>query len=104
MGQRAPLLSASGPDLLRTDRAFRHSTTGPGRILARALAVPWTRAVALPIEVATDVAVTDNAVMEVILGEVRVRLGPGFDAGALRRGVALILITPPALPFEAAAA
>ncbi len=42
--------------------------------------------------------------MEVILGEVRVRLGPGFDAGALRRGVALILITPPALPFEAAAA
>ncbi len=39
----------------------------------------------VPVEVTPRAAVTAEAVMEVVLGEIRVRIGPGFDPGALRR-------------------
>lgn len=37
------------------------------------------------VEVAPRAATAADAVMEVVIGEIRVRIGPGFDPGALRR-------------------
>lgn len=39
----------------------------------------------VPVEVAPRVATGAEAAMEVVLGDVRVRMGPGFDTDALRR-------------------
>ncbi|HEY3355661.1 MAG TPA: hypothetical protein VGQ83_20585 [Polyangia bacterium] len=39
----------------------------------------------VPVEVAPRAAAADDATMEIVLGEIRVRVGPGFDSGALRR-------------------
>ena len=39
----------------------------------------------VPVEVRPRAAVTVDAAMEIVLGEIRVRVGPGFDPGALRR-------------------
>ena len=39
----------------------------------------------MPVEVRPRAAVTVDAAMEIVLGEIRVRFGPGFDPGALRR-------------------
>jgi len=39
----------------------------------------------VPVEVAPRPTVTAEAAMEIVLGEIRVCVGPAFDAGALRR-------------------
>lgn len=39
----------------------------------------------VPVELAPRVATGAEAAMEVVIGDVRVRVGPGFDAAALRR-------------------
>ena len=44
----------------------------------------------VPVEVAPRTVATDDAAMEIVLGEVRVRVGPGFDPGALRRLLAVL--------------
>ncbi len=46
----------------------------------------------VPVEVppATTSATGDEAVMEIVLGEVRVRVSPGFDTAALQRLLAVL--------------
>ncbi len=39
----------------------------------------------VPVEVAPRSAGVEDATMELVLSEIRVRVGPGFDPGALRR-------------------
>ena len=39
----------------------------------------------VPVEVTPRANVTAEAAMEIVLGEIRVRVGPGFDPGALGR-------------------
>ena len=39
----------------------------------------------VPVEVTPRATVAAEAAMEIALGEIRVRVGPGFDPGALRR-------------------
>jgi hypothetical protein len=39
----------------------------------------------VPVEVAPCATTGDDATMEIVLGKVRVRVGPGFEPGALRR-------------------
>jgi len=48
----------------------------------------------VPVEVTPRAAVTADAAMEIVLGEIHVRVGPGFDPGALRR--LLEVLTEPA--------
>jgi hypothetical protein len=47
--------------------------------------VPGGKIEFVPVELAPRVAVGVEAAMEVVLGDVRVRVGPGFDPTALRR-------------------
>jgi len=39
----------------------------------------------VPVAVAPRAAAAADAAMEIVIGEIRVRVGPGFDPGALRR-------------------
>ena len=39
----------------------------------------------VPVEMAPRAAAADDATMEIVLGEIRVRVGPGFEPDALRR-------------------
>ena len=39
----------------------------------------------VPVEVAPRATTADDATMEIVLGEIRVRVGPGFEPDALRR-------------------
>lgn len=44
----------------------------------------------VPIEVARPARAASDGVMEVAIGDVRIRVGPGFDADALRRLLAVV--------------
>lgn len=44
----------------------------------------------VPVEVTPRAPASVDAIMEVVLGEVRVRVGPGFDPAALRRLLAVL--------------
>lgn len=59
-----------------------------------ATAEPAGRIEFVPVEVAPRATVTAEAAMEILLGEIRVRVGPGFDPGALRR--LLVVLAEPA--------
>lgn len=86
---RAALAAFEGSGLTRA--AFRRETgiaTQRLRWWERRLggtAEPPGKIEFVPVEVTPRVAVGAEAAMEIVLGEIRVRVGPGFDAGALRR-------------------
>lgn len=44
----------------------------------------------VPVEVARPARAASDGVMEIAIGDVRIRVGPGFDADALRRLLAVV--------------
>lgn len=44
----------------------------------------------VPVEVARPTRAASDGVMEVVIGDVRIRVGPGFDADALRRLLSVV--------------
>ena len=55
------------------------------RRLGTTTAQPAGKIEFVPVEVTARTTVTAEAVMEIVLDVIRVRVGPGFDPGALRR-------------------
>jgi hypothetical protein len=74
--------------------AFSRATGIHSRRLAwwrrRGAAEPASKIEFVPVEVAQPARSASDGVMEVAIGDVRVRVGPGFEADALRRLLAVV--------------
>ena len=83
-------LEASGLSLA----AFSRETGITARRLAwwrrRDTVEPAGKIEFIPVEAARPARAASDGVMEVVIGDVRIRVGPGFDADALRRLLAVV--------------
>lgn len=89
---RAALAGLEASGLSRA--AFSRATGITARRLAwwrrRVAAEPVGKIEFVPVEVARPARAGSDGVMEVAIGDVRIRVGPGFDADALRRLLAVV--------------
>jgi hypothetical protein len=89
---RAALAGLEASGLSMT--AFSRATGITARRLAwwrrRGAAEPASKIEFVPVEVARPARSASDGVMEVAIGDVRIRVGPGFDADALRRLLAVV--------------
>ncbi len=83
-------LAASGLSMA----AFSRATGITARRLAwwrgRVAAEPAGKIEFVPVEVARPARPASDGVMEIAIGDVRIRVGPGFEAEALRRLLAVV--------------
>lgn len=89
---RAALAGLAASGLSRA--AFSRATGIAARRLAwwrrRGTAEPAGKIEFVPVEVARPARAASDGVMEVAIGDVRIRVGPGFDPDALRRLLAVV--------------